>query len=110
VEQALSELAWLLPESGLPAPILTPDRWPLLDAPYSGTAAFWLQQKALDSSWERLRGVWHFLLPGPHETAPQRTDEAHWRYLLARFARALASRARRDEAPALALSEDGSEP
>lgn len=59
--------------------------WPLFDAPYSGVAAFRLQQGALETPWARLRALWHFLLPGPHETAPQRDGEAHWRYLLRRL-------------------------
>jgi Uncharacterised nucleotidyltransferase len=110
VEQGLSELAWLMEgqrralrgarcvEEDLlssraqsPAPsarrATPPEEWPLFEAPYSALAAFCLEQRATDNAWGRLRGLWRFLLPGPHETAPLRAEGAHWRYLVARFAR-----------------------
>jgi hypothetical protein len=103
VQQALTELAWLVGNSQyevgrgkesrfslptgcclLPTP---PEEWPLFEGPYSALAAFCLEQRATDNAWGRLRGLWRFLLPGPHETAPLRAERAHWRYLLDRFAR-----------------------
>jgi Uncharacterised nucleotidyltransferase len=116
LDQALSELAWLVegqrsgrsvdprlgsgrsagPRQVLPQPSAErrapsaaakpPEEWPLFEAPYSALAAFCLEQRATDNAWGRLRGLWRFLLPGPHETAPLRAERAHWRYLLDRFA------------------------
>lgn len=82
VRQARVELEWLL-EGGV-----EPD-WSLSEAPYSGRAAFRLQQAATDTLWGRARGAWHFLFPGPHETAPVRGDRSHAAYLMGRFAKAV---------------------
>jgi hypothetical protein len=103
LRQAHAELAWLL-EGSSRLPALNsqrrepragsrerersePEEWPLFEDAYSGWAAFRLQQSATDTWLQRGRGAWHFLLPGPHETAPVRGGTPHWRYLLARFAR-----------------------
>jgi hypothetical protein len=96
VREARAQLAWLLEPDG-PVPdergVQTgrscasgPAEWPLDEAPYSGLAAFRLQQAATDTLGGRLRGAWHFLFPGPHETAPVRNGVPHWRYVLLRLA------------------------
>jgi hypothetical protein len=79
--QSRSELAWLRGE------VFREPEWPLFEAPYSGWAAFRRQQAAADTPWDRARGAWHFLFPGPHETAPVREGGSHGSYLLSRFAR-----------------------
>lgn len=88
LERALSEVAWLLPAERDPSQsaLCNPGEWPLFEAPYSALAAFCLEQRVTDNAWGRLRGLWRFLLPGPHETVPLRAERAHWRYLLDRFA------------------------
>lgn len=88
LDRALSELAWLFPARWGPprSGLCDPEEWPLFQAPYSALAAFCLEQRATDTAWGRMRGLWRFLLPGPHETAPLRAERAHWRYLLDRFA------------------------
>src|SRR5215208_1599173 len=57
--------------------------------PYSGLVAFCLGQRLTDSAWGRLRGLWRFLLPAPHETVPVREGFSHGRYLVSRFLRRL---------------------
>jgi hypothetical protein len=59
----------------------------LFDEPYSAVGALRQEQALTDGPWRRLLGLWRFLFPGPHETAPLRAEVAHWRYLLARCVR-----------------------